>query len=140
MYYIETLEKIDIADIKGDLDLILKGNIKYETTTPNYGGLRYWLTCSSCTRKVRILYRVDNCFVCRTCTKLPYQVQTVNSRSSISYLLRLEKLGRKLEQDTQKKVHPLYRGKFTRRVERILKTQKQIQMYYNSYSQPIAHE
>lgn len=41
------------------------------TTTPNYGGRRYWFMCPGCGRRVRYLYG-GRLFHCRTCHGLTY--------------------------------------------------------------------
>ena len=48
-----------------------------QTTTCNYGGMRYWFTCPSagCGRRVAVLYLGDKIFACRHCYQLVYQSQ-----------------------------------------------------------------
>ena len=42
-------------------------------TTPNYGGLRYWLVCRNCERRVSKLYLATaDSVACRHCLKLEY--------------------------------------------------------------------
>lgn len=42
-------------------------------TKCNYGGIRKWFNCPSCSRRVRVLFGRD--FKCRTCLKLKYKCQ-----------------------------------------------------------------
>lgn len=46
--------------------------VSIATTTPNYGGVRYWWLCPHCQRRVRILYG-GQLFLCRTCHNLTYE-------------------------------------------------------------------
>lgn len=43
-----------------------------DSTTPNYGGYRYWLVCESCHRKVTSLYICNDQPACRNCHNLEY--------------------------------------------------------------------
>jgi len=45
------------------------------TTRPNYGGLRYWFICPSCSKRTRKLYFLggQGYFLCRTCQGLTYR-------------------------------------------------------------------
>lgn len=62
--------------------------IRLATTTPNYGGVRYWFVCpcyrggmqgSYCNRKVRKLYLPDSYeFGCRHCHRLSYADRNVS--------------------------------------------------------------
>lgn len=52
--------------------------IKLTTTTPNYGGKRFWFTCpiDGCGRRVANLYMGDKYFACRHCYDLAYRSQS----------------------------------------------------------------
>lgn len=43
-----------------------------DSTTPNFGGYRYWLVCERCHRKVTALYIYNNQLACRHCHHLEY--------------------------------------------------------------------
>ena len=45
--------------------------VRVTTTTPYYGGLRYWWLCPRCGRRVSVLYG-GGLFLCRTCHGLTY--------------------------------------------------------------------
>ena len=49
--------------------------VNFTTTSPNYGGVRYWFICPSCRRRTGKLYLLgDNgYFLCRTCQGLTYR-------------------------------------------------------------------
>lgn len=51
--------------------------VRLQTTTCNYGGLRYWFTCPAvgCGRRVAMLYLGGKYFACRHCYQLVYQSQ-----------------------------------------------------------------
>jgi hypothetical protein len=57
-------------------DLTLRGELY--TTTPHYGGVRYWFRCPRCWRRARVLYaypqRGRERFWCRQCQCLRYYV------------------------------------------------------------------
>lgn len=44
------------------------------TTTPNYGGKRYWFKCIKCSTRVSVLYCAGY-YVCRHCIGAKYQTQ-----------------------------------------------------------------
>ena len=44
------------------------------TTTPNYGGKRYWFKCIKCSNRVSVLYCAGY-YVCRHCIGAKYQTQ-----------------------------------------------------------------
>lgn len=46
--------------------------VRLATTTPHYGGVRYWWLCPHCGRRVRILYSGGR-FLCRRCHNLTYE-------------------------------------------------------------------
>jgi hypothetical protein len=61
------------------------------TTCPNYGGIRYWLICPHCGRRVRKLYAGSEigAIVCRTCYGLVYETQyRKGSKYAVSRLVR----------------------------------------------------
>ena len=49
--------------------------VKLVTTVPNFGGLRFWLVCPSCSRRFTKLYCLGDrkSFQCRTCQGLTYR-------------------------------------------------------------------
>lgn len=51
--------------------------VTLETTTPHFGGLRYWMACPKCYRLVAALYlpRNESRFACRVCYHLVYESQ-----------------------------------------------------------------
>ncbi|WP_374962921.1 hypothetical protein [Spongiibacter tropicus] len=49
--------------------------ISLSTSPCNYGGVRHWLHCPSCTRRGDVLYMTDSGFYCRKCCRLNYQSQ-----------------------------------------------------------------
>lgn len=130
---LESLPKADIAHREANVDYFLLGNPTYVTTTPHYGGKRLWLACPSCGARARILYQLNGQMICRHCVNLPYHLQTVNSASPISGLLRLERLSRKLQFESAKKYRLFHNGQFTKHVQRLLKIKSNIQKYYNNY-------
>lgn len=59
-------------------------SIKLFTTSCNFGGLRYWLVCPFCQRKVGGLYiHEKNDFACRHCLDLTYESRNTTKRFRI---------------------------------------------------------
>ncbi|MGJ0428422.1 hypothetical protein [Methylobacter sp.] len=60
--------------------------VRLQTSSCNYGGVRYWFICPivGCGRQVALLYLGDKYFACRHCYKLAYRSQreTVDDRAS----------------------------------------------------------
>lgn len=61
----------------------LNYQIRVQTTSCHYGGVRYWFSCPStgCNRRVAVLYRNGKYFACRGCYQLVYRSQ----RETIDY-------------------------------------------------------
>lgn len=49
--------------------------VYYARTECNYGGIRYWLLCPHCKKRVGILCAADKLFLCRHCYQIPYESQ-----------------------------------------------------------------
>ncbi|MEX0380885.1 hypothetical protein AB3K25_04265 [Leuconostoc sp. MS02] len=49
--------------------------IQFTTTSPNYGGVRYWFVCPVCDKRKGTLYVVRSVMACRECAKLQYSLQ-----------------------------------------------------------------
>lgn len=70
--------------------------VRVDTTTPHYGGVRYWWLCPACGRRCRILY--GGCrFLCRQCHDLTYE--TTQSGGDLLHTVdnRLVAIRRKLK-------------------------------------------
>lgn len=68
--------------------------VKLTTTSPNYGGVRYWLVCPVCGKRKGTLYDVKSVMACcRTCAKLYYPLQeNTVQRDSVSQFLYYDRL------------------------------------------------
>lgn len=51
--------------------------IPIEKQPCNYGGIRYFLHCPTCNRRMRLLYCESGFFSCRKCLKLCYMTQLI---------------------------------------------------------------
>ena len=49
--------------------------VKLTTTSPNYGGVRYWFVCPICGKRKGTLYDVKSVMSCSSCAKLYYPLQ-----------------------------------------------------------------
>ncbi|MCT8388992.1 hypothetical protein D0501_02630 [Leuconostoc holzapfelii] len=68
-------------------------NIKLTTSSPNYGGVRYWLVCPICDKRKGTLFDMKSVMACRTCAKLYYPLQENKvQRDNISKFLYYDRL------------------------------------------------
>ena len=58
------------------------GGFALTTTTPRFGGLRYWFLCPRCGRRAGKLYHVER-WACRRCHNLAYQSQRLSKHPII---------------------------------------------------------
>ena len=75
--------------------------LRFTSSTPHFGGQRYWLVCPRCGKRVGKLYRpkMADKFECRHCHKLTYtSSQTHNHRVSLLSKL-LDKLYKTQDKD-----------------------------------------
>ncbi|CUR64324.1 hypothetical protein [Leuconostoc gasicomitatum] len=67
--------------------------VKLTTTSPNYGGVRYWFLCPACNKRKATLYQLKSVIACRTCAKLYYPLQDNKvQRNNISQFLYYDRL------------------------------------------------
>ncbi|WP_312398992.1 hypothetical protein [Leuconostoc lactis] len=67
--------------------------IKLTTTSPNYGGVRYWFVCPICDERKAVLYNVRSSMACRQCANLYYPLQEKKiTRDPFYKLLHYDKL------------------------------------------------
>lgn len=72
---VEGLMTISVREIPKDgTRRITWGGFALTTTTPRFGGLRYWFLCPRCGRQAGKLYHVDR-WACRRCHNLAYKSQ-----------------------------------------------------------------
>lgn len=67
------------------------GGFHLTTTTPRFGGLRYWFLCPRCGRRVGKLYHVER-WACRRCHNLAYQSQHLSKHPILRGFQLLERL------------------------------------------------
>lgn len=72
--------------------------VKTTTTTPNYGGVRYWWLCPTCQKRCRIVYG-GAVFTCRKCGNLTYETAQSGGDLLTTIDNRLYYLRRKLKGD-----------------------------------------
>ncbi|MCF7917740.1 hypothetical protein K9L27_01920 [Candidatus Gracilibacteria bacterium] len=89
----------------------------------NYGGVRYWLHCSYCGKRVKKLYlRNGRELGCRKCLHLAYTSQNIGGRKK-----RFGKIITYYElQDELETIRKYYKGKETRRYRRWLYYQNKL--------------
>jgi hypothetical protein len=61
------------------------------STTPNYGGTRWWFQCPKCERRVSRLHKPVNehCFFCRDCHNLTYESAQLSGTDAGRVLLTI---------------------------------------------------
>jgi len=54
---------------------LIKQYIHFQSSKPFFGGMRWWLRCPLCNRRVKLLYmpHKDSLFACRICHRLAYR-------------------------------------------------------------------
>ena len=68
--------------------------IKLQTSVLARGGIRYWLTCPACARRMKLLYFGGQYFACRICYQLNYRSQRATFTDK--HFDRLNKIRKKL--------------------------------------------
>ncbi len=79
------------------IDFMYSADLDY--TPCNYGGLRVWLVCPKCYRRVAVIYydRRDSYFKCRICANLNYQSSQENNERCYSIDSKIKRIGRRLK-------------------------------------------
>lgn len=99
-----------------------------------YGGFRYWFSCPHCSRRAtKLFYPITegalNSYLCRRCLKLSYQSRNI-SKGVISW-------SHWLEDKTQKEINECrswyYKGKLTKRHQRVIRHNKRLEWLDNRY-------
>ncbi|MEL0067581.1 MAG: hypothetical protein VW874_04885 [Gammaproteobacteria bacterium] len=57
----------------------VKETVYLEDTACNFGGVRKWIMCPTCSKRVLIIYGAGKRFLCRHCHNLSYSSQNENS-------------------------------------------------------------
>ena len=99
--------------------------IMLETTSCNFGSIRYWFVCpiikngSICGRRVGVLYKGDNYFGCRHCYNLTYRSRNENRRCIYYSMVRLILYFKKFESIMSQTKRPYYNGKLIKRLNKL---------------------
>ncbi|WP_349550811.1 hypothetical protein [Leuconostoc pseudomesenteroides] len=81
MRTITDYKQLNIKDVVSNIhsvkDCILFNDhkVKLTTTSPNYGGVRYWFVCPVCQKRKGTLYHLNSVVACRNCAQLYYPLQ-----------------------------------------------------------------
>ena len=67
------------------------GGFALTTTTPRFGGFRYWFLCPRCGRRAGKLYHVER-WACRRCHNLAYQSQRLSKHPILRGFQRLDRV------------------------------------------------
>ncbi|MDM7645665.1 hypothetical protein QUE93_01310 [Leuconostoc falkenbergense] len=92
-------KQLNIKDVVSDIHSVKdyvrfnEHTVKLTTTSPNYGGVRYWLVCPICDKRKGTLYDVNSVMTCRDCAKLYYPLQENKvQRDNFSQFLYYDRL------------------------------------------------
>lgn len=96
--------------------------INLEQTHCHYGGVKEWLVCPSCTKRVTSLYQEKSEFWCRKCIGMTYFSQKIPYRS-MQYVLWQMTKAKEMRTTLFKKMHPSISrkklGKYMKLTEKI---------------------
>jgi len=82
-------------------------------TSCHFGKHRYWFNCPSCNRRVGVLYRHSEYFVCRHCKDLTYLSRNISSDLHVAAVrIQIDKLEKCMKRHT-------WRGRPTRKQRRL---------------------
>lgn len=117
---------------KGDTTKDVLQRIRLETTPLHFGGVRYWMRCPHCNKRVRTLHLPpsavlnNNPFRCRTCYNLSY-FSSQESRHPRGYLYELLNISDKAD-NLNRKLRRCRRGS-----KNYIRLSKQISKLYAHY-------
>ena len=87
------------------------------STTCNFGGYRYWLSCPSCNRMVGVIYFLNGQFACRRCHNLTYRIRNLNRFDrTLQKIISMPEL----EQMETKIKRKVYKGRYTKKYNQFL--------------------
>lgn len=105
-------------------------------TPCHFGGTRYWFKCSlykggnHCGRRVGVLYKDGDWFGCRHCYELIYSSQKVSKKYKLYPAFRIIELDTKIERLEKKAKRYTYRGKPTKKRQRLEKIYREMSAHY----------
>ncbi len=110
-------------------------------TPCHLGGTRYWFKCSLyksgqyCGRRVGVLYKDGDWFGCRHCYDLTYSSRKANKKYRYYPMFRVIELDAKIEKAYEKAKRYTYRGKLTKKRQKIEKLNAEAMYYYKRFAQ-----
>lgn len=110
-------------------------------TPCHLGGTRYWFKCplyksgQYCGRRVGVLYKDGDWFGCRHCYDLTYSSRKVNKKYRYFPMFRVIELDAKIEKAYEKAKRYTYRGKPTKKRQKIEKLSTEAIYYYEKFAQ-----
>jgi hypothetical protein len=110
-------------------------------TPCHLGGTRYWFKCSLyksgqyCGRRVGVLYKDGDWFGCRHCYNLTYSSRKANKKYRYYPMFRVIELDAKIEKAYEKAKRYTYRGKLTKKRQKIEKLNAEAMYYYGRFAQ-----
>jgi hypothetical protein len=110
--------------------------VQLEKTPCHFGGFRYWFRCNLykrgvyCGRRVGVLYKDGDWFGCRHCYELTYSSRNANRGHSHYPLFRVIELEMQAEKLEMKTRNYTYRGRPTKKRQKLERIYRQIGVYY----------
>lgn len=108
-------------------------------TACNFGGTRYWFKCTLskngqyCGRRVGVLYKDGDWFGCRHCYELTYSSRNTNRNYKHYPMFRVLELHQEIEKLEQSAKRYTYKGKPTKKRQRLEKLYKEVSFYYRAF-------
>lgn len=96
------------------------------TTTPYYGGQRWWFLCPKCNARVGVLFG-DGLFMCRHCVNINYVCQQLQPMFRFKHLAYKELYALKGDYDLHSKYYPpprpkgMHKKTYDKKIEKMLK-------------------
>ena len=120
------------SDEKKDFDY----KVQLVETSCHFGGTRYWFKCHLyksgvyCGRRVGVLYKDGDWFGCRHCYELTYSSRKANRKYKHYPLFRVLELETKAEKLEMKTRNYTYRGKPTKKRQKLNKIYQKMTYFY----------
>lgn len=102
-------------------------SINLITTECNYGGVRYWIQCPRCDRRVGKVFLLGTYFLCRHCNNLTYESRLLSGKWKMAGKI-ISKL--ELRKSLLKVKRIRYNGKFTKKYMNFLAKEEKFSSIY----------
>jgi hypothetical protein len=98
-----------------------------------FGGERLWFLCPSCSKRVGVLYFIQNAYACRSCSNLAYRSQQKNHVGSKAVYWKYWRTEDGLGRDFMTMRSRYFKGEPTKRYRKWLKRRVKHAMSYDDF-------